>query len=412
MQIKCRHIFTIILITSAVLALSGCGLAVRALGEAASALSPSPTATLTPIVIAQPTPQATLPVPTRLAEVRVVTATPDANPDQALLDASEALIIHVYEKASPSVVHITSRVTQMDFFGDLYPSEGTGSGFVLDKQGHIVTNNHVVEGAESVEVTLFDKTIVPAEIVGLDPLNDLAVIQIKVDDAKLHPVDMSFNGELKVGQWAIAIGNPFGLDWTLTQGVVSALGRPLQLSDSREIWDVIQTDAAINPGNSGGPLLNSRGQLIGVNSAMRQGAQNIGFSIPLNTVQRVVPELIQNGRYRHPWLAFNGYSLTPELSRRLNLPVDSGILIARIAQSGSAARAGLRGGSRQVVLGNSQLIIGGDVLVAINGTSIDSNATMRKFLETQTHVGQEVELGFYRGDKLMTARATLDERAQ
>jgi S1-C subfamily serine protease len=412
MSVKYRKIFRIMLIMSAVWALSGCGLAVRALREAVSALSPSPTATSTPWVIAKPSPQATLSAPTKQSEVRVVTATPDANPDQALLDASEALIIHVYEKASPSVVHITSRVTQMDFFGDLYPAEGTGSGFVLDTQGHIVTNNHVVEGAESVEVTLFDKTVVPAKIVGLDPLNDLAVLQVKVDESKLHPVDMSFSGELKVGQWAIAIGNPFGLDWTLTQGVVSALGRPLQISDNREIWDVVQTDAAINPGNSGGPLLDSRGQLIGVNSAMRQGAQNIGFAIPLSTVRRVVPELIQNGRYRHPWLAFDGYSLTPELSRRLNLPMDSGILIARIAQNGSVARAGLRGGSRQVVLGNSQLIVGGDVLVAIDGTPIDSNATMRKFLETQTQVGQDVELGFYRGDKLMSARATLDERAQ
>lgn len=180
------------------------------------------------------------------------TSTSEPTTEAEQYDAAEALIIQVYEKASPSVVHISSQVMTMDFFGGLYPSEGTGSGFVIDRQGHIVTNNHVVEGAQTIEVTLLDQTVAEAEVVGLDPLNDLAVIRVDVDPSKLHPVDMSFDGRLKVGQRAIAIGNPFRLDWTLTAGVISSLGRPLRISAERIIYDVIQTDAAINPGNSGG----------------------------------------------------------------------------------------------------------------------------------------------------------------
>lgn len=328
---------------------------------------------------------------------------------ELILDAVEALTIDVYERVSPSVVHITSRVITMDFFGGLYPSEGTGSGFVIDKKGHIVTNNHVVARAETIEVTLFDETVVKGEVVGLDSYNDLAVIRVDVDPDKLHPVDVSFDGELKVGQRALAIGNPFGLDWTLTVGVISALGRPLQTSAGHIIHDVIQTDAAINPGNSGGPLLNSRGQLIGVNTAIRYDAENIGFAIPLSTVRRVVPDLVENGRYRHPWLGIRGYSLHPELARRLDLPVEKGVLIARLIRGGPAERAGLRGASREVVAGNTRILVGGDIIVEIDGFDIDSNATLREVLETQTRVGQEVEITFYRRDKVMITRAVLVE---
>jgi putative serine protease PepD len=382
-----------------IVALLGCSLSANILREQ---VQPTPT------VEAQPTPQE----PDQPAPVRVVTATPEPLTEQEAYDAAEASTIRVYERVSPAVVHIKSQVTTMDFFGGLYPAEGTGSGFIIDKEGHIVTNNHVVEGAENVEVTLFDKTVTKAEIVGLDPLNDLAVIRIKVDADKLHPVDMSFSEQLKVGQRAIAIGNPYGLDWTLTAGVISALGRSLQISQDRIMYDVIQTDAAINPGNSGGPLLNSHGQLIGVNSAMRQGAQNIGFAIPLSTVRRVVPELIQNGRYRHAWLGLAGYSLFPELSQRLELPVEKGILIAQVVANGPAAQAGLRGANREAVLGNTRLYVGGDILVEIDGVAIDSNEALREFLETRTRVSQQVEVKFYRGDKVMTARATLSEREQ
>lgn len=374
--------------------------------EGVATATPKPTSTA--VVAEQPAQQS----PKPSATGRAAAVTPELLTEEQIFDAVEAMTVRVYEKVSPSVVHIKSQVTTMDFFGGLYPSEGTGSGFIIDKQGHIVTNNHVVEGAENIEVTLFDKTVAKAKIVGLDPFNDLAVLRIDVDPDKLHPVDMSFDGQLKVGQRAIAIGNPYGLDWTLTEGVISALGRPLQFSLNRIIYDTIQTDAAINPGNSGGPLLNSRGQLIGVTSAVRSGAENIGFAIPLSTLRRVIPELIENGRYRHPWLGIAGYTLFPELAQRLGLPVEKGILIARVYANSPAVEAGLRGATREVILGNTRLYVGGDILVEINGVSIDSNEALREFLETRTRVGEQVEIKFYRGDKLMTSRATLTERQQ
>jgi len=354
------------------------------------------------------------PTPQRATSTAAPTATmvpsPTSVTDEELLDIAESLTIKVYERVSPSVVHITSRVIAMDYFGGAYPREGTGSGFVIDKTGNIVTNNHVVESAESVEVTLLDGTRAEAEIVGTDPLNDLAVIRVDVDPSKLFPVDMSYTDELRVGQRAIAIGNPFGLDWTLTSGVVSSLGRPLQITSDRIIFDVIQTDAAINPGNSGGPLLNSRGQLIGVNVAIRAGAENIGFAIPLSTVLRIVPELIENGRYPHPWLGVAGYPVFPELAQGLDLPAEQGVMIARVVEGGPAARGGLQGGSREVVWGNYRLLVGGDIIVEIDGVPIDGNAALLEFLETRTRVGQEVEVKFYRGNEARVAKVTLGER--
>jgi S1-C subfamily serine protease len=328
----------------------------------------------------------------------------------ALLDAVDAMNIRVYERVSPSVVHITSRVIARDFWGGWRPSEGTGSGFVIDREGHIVTNHHVIAHAETVEVTLLDETVVEAQVVGVDPLSDLAVLRVDVDPDALHPLTMSASDALKVGQRAIAIGNPFGLDWTMTIGVVSSVGRPLQLSDSRILYGVIQTDAAINPGNSGGPLLNARGELIGVNTAIRQGADNIAFAIPLSTVQRVVPELIANGRYPRPWLAISGYSVTPELAERLALPVERGILIVRVQPGGPADRAGLRGAQREVIIGNSRLWAGGDLLVAIDGMPIADNMALHEYLETRTRVGQEVELTLYRDGQEITVRTVLQER--
>ena len=367
---------------------------------------------VTPTSEVMPTPTATLAPATMVAPAPVVQrelATQSGLSDEQLYDIAEALTIQVYEQVSPSVVHVTSRVIAMDFFGGAYPSEGTGSGFVIDKEGHIVTNYHVIERAQTVEVTLLDQTVVEAEVVGVDPLNDLAVLRVDVDPDKLHPVDMSFEGDLKVGQRAIAIGNPFGLDWTLTAGVISSLGRPLQISSDRIIYDVVQTDAAINPGNSGGPLLNSRGQLIGVNAAIRSGAENIGFAIPMSTVRRVVPELIAEGRYRHPWLGALGYTLNTELAERLDLPVSEGVLIARIYQGSPAAQGGLRGATQEVIVGNKRLYAGGDILVSIDGVPIPSNDILYQFLETRTRVGQEIELQYYRDGELRTSRIVLTE---
>lgn len=390
------NLFKLLFVAVVMLFLVGCGQVVRA-AQGTMEMVAALRATATPL----PT---STPMPTATPSGGAITATLS---DDQILDIAEAMTIRVYEKVSPSVVHITSKVINMDFFGGLYPSEGTGSGFIIDKQGHIVTNHHVIEDAETIEVTLLDGTVAEARVIGTDPLNDLAVIQVDVDPAKLQPVDMSYEGDLKVGQRAIAIGNPFGLDWTLTSGVISSIGRPLQVSSERIIFDVIQTDAAINPGNSGGPLLNSRGQLIGVNAAIRSGAENIGFAIPLGTLRRVVPELIANGRYPHPWLGVAGYSLGPELAKNLNLPVEKGVLVARVYNNSPAVRAGLQGASREAIIGNRRLLVGGDIIVELDGQTIDSNITLTQVLETRTRVGDEVEIKFYRGNKLMSARVKL-----
>jgi len=395
-----RIILLSLMVASA--ALSGCSLPNEIIQRALEQASPgsNPAILATPTLTATPSTQQE-----RVAlDVDAPTATPLSNDELlALYDAAEAMTIRVYEQVSPSVVFITSQVISMDFFGRTYPSEGTGSGFVIDKAGHIVTNHHVIENARAVEVTLLDQTVVQAEVIGSDAATDLAVLKVDVDPSQLYPVDMSYAEALRVGQTAIAIGNPFGLDWTLTQGVVSSLGRSLDISSERTIYNVIQTDAAINPGNSGGPLLNARGQLIGVNTAIKQDAENIGFAVPLDTVKRVVPQLIEQGYFGHPWLGISGYSLFAELSNRLDLPVDEGILITSISSGGPADLAGLRGAQREQVVGNYRLAVGGDILVAIDEFAIDGSDTLREVLETQIEVGQSVIVTFYRGDQMLTA---------
>jgi len=330
--------------------------------------------------------------------------------DLALVEAADRLVSELYARVSPSVVHITSRVITLDFFWGPLPSEGTGSGFVIDKEGHIVTNYHVVENAESIEVILSDQTQVPAQLVGIDPPNDLAVLRITVAPEKLVPVPLGDGATLRVGQRAIAIGNPFGLDRTLTVGVISALGRPLQKDDNTVIYNVIQTDAAINPGNSGGPLLNVRGEVIGVNTAIRQNAEGIGFAVSVDTVRRVVPELIQYGRYAHPWLGVLGYSITPELARALGLPVERGVLVARLYRNSPADRAGIRGAVRQIVVGNQRLLVGGDILVAIDGVPIRDWNSLQEYLEESTRVGQTVTLSVLRNGQSLQLSATLTEQ--
>ena len=349
------------------------------------------------------------PAPTPTPIVIIVTPTPLPPDMLEAVDVEEQLVINVYEQVSPAVVHIASRVITLSFFWGPIPQEGTGSGFVIDKEGHIVTNNHVVEGADEVEVTLSDGTRVPAEVVGTDPFNDLAVIKINVPSAKLYPVELGSSADLRVGQRAIAIGNPFGLDRTLTTGVISSLGRPLEAENGRVIYNVIQTDAAINPGNSGGPLLDSRGRVIGVNTAIRTGAENIGFAVPVDTVKRVVPELIEKGRYRHPWLGTLSYSIDPELVQGLRLPVEKGILVAQIYRDSPAAKADLRGGNREVTVGNRRIIAGGDIILAIDGQPIENHEDLTVYLETETQVGQVVELTIMRGDQEMTIEVELGE---
>lgn len=345
--------------------------------------------------------------PTATPVIIVATPTPLSADLMEPIDIEEQLITNVYERVGPSVVHITARVITMNFFFGAMPSEGTGSGFVIDKEGHIVTNYHVVEDADSIEIRFSDELSLPAEVVGTDPGNDLAVLQVDIPAEQLTPLELGSSADLRVGQRAIAIGNPFGLDQTLTTGVISALGRPLQTESDNYIFNVIQTDAAINPGNSGGPLLNSRGQVIGVNTAIRQNAEGIGFAVPVDTVKRVVPALITKGTYPHPWLGLLGYSITPGLAEALQLPVEKGVLVAQLYRRGPAVEAGIQGAQREVIVGNRRLLIGGDIITAIDGTPISDWNDLSEYLELNTVVGDTVSISLLRGDQPMEVELML-----
>lgn len=332
----------------------------------------------------------------------------------------EELVVEVYQRVSPSVVNITSTVITEDFFFRPVPQQGTGSGFVIDQQGHILTNYHVVEGATSIEVTFSDDTVVPATVVGTDPSVDLAVIKVNVPTEKLMPVSLGDSEALKPGQLAIAIGNPFGLERTITTGVISAINRSLEAENGRPIWGIIQTDAAVNPGNSGGPLLNSQGRVIGVNTAIigpSGGSVGVGFAVPVNTVKRVVPSLIQQGRFPHPWLGIGGDALTPGLARRfqqsgINLGAERGILITQVLASGPAGRAGMRGGTRAVVVGNRRYAIGGDIITAINGTPIKTMEEMIGYLDNHVTVGQAIEATVIRDGQQINLHVQVGERPE
>ena len=355
--------------------------------------------------------------------VVVVTATPGPpealptlSPEQ-LVDIEEQLMIEVYDRVSQAVVHITSRAYVYSFFYEVVPQEGSGSGFVYDQSGHIITNYHVIEGAEELEVTLADGSMVHAEVVGADQYNDLAVLKIDVAPEKLYPVELGSSANLRVGQRAIAIGNPFGLDRTLTTGVISSLGRVIERANNRPLAEVIQTDAAINPGNSGGPLLNSLGQVIGVNTAIQSpsgGSVGIGFAVPVDTVKRVVPELIANGRYPHPWLGFEGqvYRITPTLAEALKLPVEKGLLIARLYQDSPAHQAGLRGADRRLQVGRNVILVGGDIVTAIDDVPLESSDQLTIYLETQKLPGDQVILTLWRDGKEIKQPLYLGERPE
>ncbi|MDD3827902.1 MAG: trypsin-like peptidase domain-containing protein [Anaerolineae bacterium] len=327
-------------------------------------------------------------------------------------------IIAVYEAVGRGVVNITNRSYAYDFFFRPVPQEGSGSGIVYDREGHIITNYHVIEGAEELFVTLPDESTVPAKVVGSDPSVDLAVIQVGADPDLLQPVPLGESEDLRVGQFVVAIGNPFGLERTLTVGVVSALGRVIQSPDESFIGEIIQTDAAINPGNSGGPLLDLSGRIIGVNTAIfspSQASAGIGFAVPVDTVRRVVPALIENGYYPHPWLGINYvWSLTSERAGILreagmDVPVEEGVLIIEVASNGPAAQAGLRGGRQRVRIGPAILTIGGDILTAIEGEPITSDQALLQYLDTQTEVGDTIQVTLWRDGQELTVPVTLGE---
>jgi S1-C subfamily serine protease len=301
------------------------------------------------------------------------------------------------------------------------PQEGTGSGFVYDTEGHIVTNYHVIENADELLVTLADGQVYKAEVVGSDPTNDLAVIRLTTDADLPAPLVLGDSDNLQVGQFVVAIGNPYGLQRTLTTGVVSALGRVIESPQANEfIGEAIQTDAAINPGNSGGPMLDLHGRVIGINSQIisPSGASaGIGFAVSANTVQRVVPKLIAQGYYPHPWLGVETLSLSSSITAMLkeagvDVGADSGVLVLDTTARGPAARAGIRGGSQYVRLGRYQLPVGGDVIVALNGEPIHDLQDLTVYLETKTTVGDSVQVTVLRDGQEVKLPVTLAEQPQ
>lgn len=328
------------------------------------------------------------------------------------LAPDEQATVNIYRQASPAVANIVTRTVEYDFFFGAVPSEGAGSGFVMDEKGHVLTNFHVVQGAQRIEVTLGDRSRFEARVIGGDARNDVAVLKIDPKGRKLPHLPLGDSNGLQVGQRVLAIGNPFGFQSTLTTGVVSALGRTVQTGEATFIDEAIQTDAAINRGNSGGPLLNSRGEVIGINTAIYTPTgttAGIGFALPVNTAKQIAEEVITTGRVRRAYLGIDGTPLWPQLAEALELPVNEGILVERVAANGPAGLAGITGGNRAVAVGFRRLIIGGDVLVAINGTKVVSNLDLNVQLNRK-RPGDSVTVTIYRGRQKMDLKVTLGER--
>ena len=324
------------------------------------------------------------------------------------LDGEEQNNISVYRNNIPSVVNITSKAMTFDFFYGEVPQEGQGSGFVIDKEGHIITNYHVIADARQVEVTMHNRKKYKATVVGTDPAHDLAIIQIKAPD--LTPAVLGDSRNLKVGQKVYAIGNPFGLSGTMTRGIVSSI-RPVREPNGSTIDEAIQTDAAINPGNSGGPLLNWHGEVIGINtmilSSVGQNA-GIGFAIPINTAKAVLNDLVTLGRVRRPALGVRTLPISPELAKEIGLAADYGLLIVQVVPGSAADRGGLRGGNERAYLGNTPIMLGGDLIVAIDGQDIQDQQDLSQIMNNH-RAGDTVRVTIYRGKKKVDVNIVLGE---
>jgi len=333
------------------------------------------------------------------------------------LSEQEKVNIRIYETLGPGVVNVTSITVDYNFWLEPIPREGVGSGFFIDNAGHIVTNFHVIQNAEKLEVTLFGKAQgYKATVVGADPMNDIAILKIDCPAEECHPLKLGNSEVLKVGQRVLAIGNPFGLERTLTDGIISSLGRTIE-SRGGVIDQVIQTDAAINPGNSGGPLLNTRGEVIGINTAIysRTGeSAGIGFAVPVNTLSRIVPDLLQHGKVLRPWFGVQGRSMTRQLAEALReagykMPTDQGFLVEVVKPGGTAERAGIEGGDERVFFGNRPLIIGGDLIVSLGGREVRTATDVDEILKDK-RPGERVEIELYRKGRKVSREIELIER--
>lgn len=326
--------------------------------------------------------------------------------------------IRIYEARNEGVVNISTEILSYTWFLEPIPHEGsTGSGSIIDARGYVLTNYHVIEDAVRVYLTLADGTQVEGEVVGADPENDLAVLRFEPPYEGLTTIPMGTSANLRVGQKVLAIGNPFALDRTLTTGIVSGLGRPIRTDENRIIQDMIQTDASINPGNSGGPLLDSGGNMIGINTVIYSpsgsGSIGIGFAVPVDTARRVVPELIEFGFVRRGWIDVIAIPLFPDLVRYANLPVSSGLLVSRVIDGGEAEAAGIRGGSttRAVRYGSDIIYLGGDIIIEIDGTPIQNYAALYEALE-DNRPGEEIVVRYLRGGRERETTVTLVDRPE
>ncbi|RPJ08975.1 MAG: PDZ domain-containing protein [Deltaproteobacteria bacterium] len=330
----------------------------------------------------------------------------------AALTEEERNNISVYEKVADGVVNITSTVLQMDFFLRVFPTQGSGSGCIIDSKGHILTNHHVVGDAQKLEVTLADGSKWPAKLIGSDPDNDLAIIRLEAPREKLKVIPMGDSKSLRIGQKVLAIGNPFGLERTLTTGIVSSLGRSIRSEEGTLMEDIIQTDAAINPGNSGGPLLNSDGEIVGINSAIISpsgGSVGIGFAVPVNMAKKLIPDLISKGYVSHPWIGATIQPLLPEIAKYLKLKVERGAMIAVVEKGGPADKAGLKGGTREVQVGNLEFVVGGDVVVKADQHEVKTSDELIRYIR-EKKPGDPVTLKILRKGNFEDLKLTLGER--
>lgn len=401
-----------------ILALSGCNYTKNNTTTTASQSSSAAISQVSP-------PQATS-ATSQLQTTTSITAKADASTSALAL---ESLIESIYPVVNPSVVNIQvieKPQTTLPSFpglqitpGQPQTSSALGSGFVWDTEGHIVTNNHVVADTESISVTFYDGTIVKASVVGTDPDSDLAVIKVDVPSTQLHPVQLADSTQLKVGQLAIAIGNPFGLQGTMTVGFISGLGRLLPTDQnttgpSYSIPDIIQTDASINPGNSGGVLLDDNGSVIGVTSAIATdsgSSAGVGFAIPSAIVGKVVPGLIKDGHYAHPWLGVSVATLTPDINNAMNLKADQrGALVETIIANGPADKAGLQASGKQTTINGTQVNVGGDVIIAMGSQAVKSSDDLVALLSESGSIGQTITLTVLRNGQQIQVPVTLEAR--
>ncbi len=352
--------------------------------------------------------------------VEVAVGTEPSGP-AAFANERRLSINEIYRRSAPGVVQITTtsiRTVEPDPFLNPFgfPEEQTqqalGSGFVIDTAGHIVTNYHVIEGADKIEVSFSNKDSVRARVLGADPSTDIAVLKVDVDARALRPLELGSSDRVRVGDSVVAIGNPLGLERSVTSGIVSALHRPLTAPNDFTIDDVIQTDAAINSGNSGGPLISANGSVIGVNTAIATGSTGargnigIGFAVPMDTVQSVVSQLIEKGKVEHPFIGIGAQEVDQEISQLFNLPAERGLLVARVYEDSGAAEAGLRAGTREVVVAGQSYRLGGDFIVEIDGKAVSASQDLRRAIMGKK-VGDKITIEAYRGDDKRSFDVTL-----